>query len=91
MFTAELAGLQLEVNDAKWHELVNPQIYDLIIAVDSVYYLTDPQSQAHFKLLQPRAEIMAYYSTYEPTPATHSVMAVDEVVSSSGIVSNPSG
>lgn len=74
-----------------WHELQNPQRYDLVIAVDSVYYLTDPLSEAHFRLLRPNAEIMAYYSTYEPTPASHSVMCVDEVVTSKGIVSNPCG
>jgi len=34
---------------------------------------------------------MVYYSTYEPTPASHSIMSVDEVISTEGIVSNPCG
>ena len=91
VFIARLAGLTLEVNNARWHELVNPQNYDLVLSVDSVYYLTDPLSLAHFKLLKRETEIMAYYSTYEPTPATHGIMAVDEVVTAAGIVSDPCG
>lgn len=79
------------MNEATWDELQNPQNYELILSVDSVYYLTDELSRAQFRRLRPHAEIMAYYSTYEPTPATHSVMSVDEVVSAEGIVSNPCG
>lgn len=91
IYAAELVGLTLEVNDAKWHQLIDPDKFDLVISVDSAYYLTDHASLAQFKLLKPQAEIMAYYSTYEPTPATHSVMAVDEVITSRGVVSNPCG
>jgi len=50
---ADLAGLDLQVHEARWDELQHPQAYELVLSVDSVYYLTDELSRAQFQRLRP--------------------------------------